>query len=202
MSLLYPAFLWLLIPLMLLFWSKKEKKLQPLVHTVVLGLIIFSLARPVVKEGVKESRIKARDIIIALDVSYSMRAKDISPSRYLFAKDTIEALLENYPQDNIMLIAFTSNPLLLSPPTTDHTLVMTALKSLNPEYIMTKGTSLKKLFAKLKKLHSENKDLILITDGGEEHDTEALARTLKDAQIHLSILALGTTSGATIENPD
>ena len=176
--------------------------MQTIIHTVVLGLIIIALARPVIKEGIKESRIEARDIIIALDVSYSMRAKDIQPSRYVFAKKTIEALLTRYPKDNIMLVAFTSNPLLLSPPTTDHTLILTALKSLNPEYILTKGTSLKKLFAKLKKMHSANKDFILITDGGEEQDTEALAVQLKDAQTHLGILALGTASGSTIENPD
>ena len=175
MSLLYPAFLWLLIPLALLLWSSKKRSLHSIIHSIVLGLIIVSLARPVIKEGVKESRIEARDIIIALDVSYSMRAKDIQPSRYIFAKSTIKALLTRYPQDNIMLIAFTSNPLLLSPPTTDHTLILTALKSLNPEYILTKGTSLKKLFAKLKKMHSANKDFILITDGGEEQNTEALA---------------------------
>ena len=202
MSLLYPAFLWLLVPLALLIWSSKKRSLQAIIHTVVLGLIIVSLARPVIKEGVKESRIQARDIIIALDVSYSMRAKDIQPSRYAFAKSTIEALLTRYPQDNIMLIAFTSNPLLLSPPTTDHTLILTALKSLNPEYILTKGTSLKKLFAKLKKMHSANKDFILITDGGEAHNTEALAAQVKEAQTRLSILALGTVSGSTIENPD
>jgi len=202
MSLLYPAFLWLFLPLILLFWSQKERKLQSIVHTVVLGLMIFSLSRPVINKGVAENRVEARDIIVALDVSYSMRAKDVPPSRYVFAKRTIEALLSRYPKDNVMLVAFTSNPLLLSPPTTDHTLVLTALKSLNPEYILTKGTSLKKLFGKLKKMHSENKDLILITDGGEEHDTEMLANTLKEAQIHLSILALGTVSGATIENPD
>lgn len=202
MGLLYPAFLWLLIPLGLLFWRSSEKRLQHITHGVILGLILLSLARPVVKEGISESKIEARDIIVALDVSYSMRAKDIQPSRYLFAKQTIEALLQRYPQDNIMLIAFTSNPLLLSPPTTDHALVKTAMESLNPEYILTKGTSLKKLFAKLKQMHSENKDLILITDGGEETEAEALAEAVKASGVHLSILALGTASGATIEKPD
>ena len=202
MSLLYPAFLWLLIPLVLLLWSIPKRSVQLITHSIILGLFIISLARPVIKEGVKEGKVEARDIIIALDVSYSMRAKDIQPSRYIFAKNTIEALLARYPKDNIMLIAFTSNPLLLSPPTTDHTLILTALKSLNPEYILTKGTSLEKLFEKIKKMHSDNKDLILITDGGEEQNTEALSAQLKEAQVHLSILALGTASGATIENPD
>ncbi|SFZ98851.1 BatB [hydrothermal vent metagenome] len=202
MSILYPLFLWLLIPLALLYWKSKSWQLQNIVHGLVLALIIVTLSRPVIKQGIEESKIEARDIIIALDVSYSMRAKDISPSRYTFAKRTIESLLSRYPKDNVMLIAFTSNPLLLSPPTTDHALILTALNTLNPEYILTKGTSLKKLFAKLKTMHSENKDFILITDGGEEHNTELLAKTLKSTQVHLSILALGSTSGSTIENPD
>jgi Ca-activated chloride channel family protein len=168
----------------------------------VLGLIVIALSRPAVKEGVQESRVEAKDIIIALDVSYSMRAKDIAPTRYAYAKKTIETFVEENAKDNIMLIAFTSNPLLLSPPTTDHVLIATALKSLNPEYILTKGTSLKKLFSKISSLKSTDKTLILMTDGGEGEDVQALSQQLKNAHVNLIVLALGTKQGSTIEKPD
>ena len=201
MTLLYPAFLWLLIPLVLLFWQR-DKKIVQSVHLIILLLLVLVLSRPVIKEGTEESPIEAKAFIIALDVSYSMKAKDISPDRYIFAKETAHALLDIDPTDNIMLIAFTSNPLLLSPPTTDHKLLSIALESLNPEYILTKGTSLEKLFKKVASITGEQKHLILITDGGEETNVETLSSILKNANISLNILALGSTQGSTVENPD
>lgn len=199
MTLLYTSFLWLLIPLALLFFTQKRRGKVSSIHIVILALVVLALCRPVVNKGLQLSVIEAKDIIIALDVSYSMKAKDIAPNRYEFATKTIEAFLKDNSKDSIMLIAFTSNPLLLSPPTTDHVLINTALKSLNPEYILTKGTSLKKLFAKVATFKREKTNLILITDGGENEDVEALSQQVKNANIELYVLGLGTKKGTTIE---
>ncbi len=202
MTLLYPSFLWLLIPLALLLWNN-PRKLMTSVHLIILILIVITLSRPVQEEALQEASIEAKDIIIALDVSYSMKAEDISPNRYDFAKETIAALLEQNPGDNIMLMAFTTNPLLLSPPTTDHVLINVALQNLNPEFILTKGTSLEKLFKKLATMKmAGHKNLILITDGGEEENLDKLIPLVQNANISLSILALGTTQGTTIKNKD
>ncbi|RRS32334.1 MAG: von Willebrand factor A [Epsilonproteobacteria bacterium (ex Lamellibrachia satsuma)] len=202
MTLLYPSFLWLFIPLFILFLSQKKKHLLTTIHLIILMLIVTALSRPVVKHGLQKHSIEAKDIIIALDVSYSMRAKDIHPTRYKFAKETIRSFLEENPKDNIMLIAFTTNPLLLSPPTTDHELVNMALKSLNPDYILTKGTSLQKLFQKIASMETAHKNLLLITDGGEENDLDLLTEQIRDADIALTVLALGTKQGTAIEKPD
>jgi len=199
MTFLYPTFLWLLLPLVLLLW-KSTHKIQQMTHLIILILILLSLARPVQEEALQEANIKAKDIIIALDVSYSMRATDLTPTRYDFAKETIRALLDKNPSDNIMLIAFTTNPLLLSPPTTDHTLIKTALKSLNPDFILTKGTSLKRVFKKLSHLNLGHKNLILMTDGGEEKKLETLSNILIDSDVSLTVLALGSKKGTTIQN--
>jgi len=201
MILLYPYFLWLIVPLVLLLWIKRTNLLH-VVHLVILMLIVISLSRPVQEKALQEATIEAKDIIIAVDVSYSMKARDIKPTRYDFAKETIVALLEQSPSDNIMLIAFTTNPLLLSPPTTDHTLINIALKSLNPEFILTKGTSLKRLFKKLATMRSEHKNLILMTDGGEEENLAELTELLHRSKLSLSVLALGTTSGTTVKSND
>ena len=205
MTVLYPSFLWLIIPLTALLWGKRKRDLITTVHLLILILIVMTLSRPALQKGLQKRPLAARDIIIALDVSYSMRAKDIAPTRYEFAKSMIEALLKKNTKDNIMLIAFTSNPLLLSPPTTDHALINIALKSLNPEYILTKGTSLKRLFKKITSMNKSNnssKSLILITDGGEENDLKSLTEYVQKANVSLTVLALGTKKGITIENPD
>ena len=201
MTLLNPSFLWLIIPLTLFLWKSTSSIIQR-VHLMILILIVISLSRPVQEQALQEASIKAKDIIIALDVSYSMKATDITPTRYDFAKETISALLRDNPSDNIMLIAFTTNPLLLSPPTTDHTLINIALQSLNPEFILTKGTSLKKLFRKLSQMNMGHKNLILMTDGGEEDDLEILATQVRESNTALSILALGTTQGTTVKMQD
>jgi len=201
MTLLYPDFLWLLIPLALLLW-KSTYQIQYITHIIILILIVLSLTRPVQKEALQESNIQAKDIIIALDVSYSMQATDLTPTRYGFAKEIIRVLLDKNPTDNIMLIAFTTNPLLLSPPTTDHTLIKIALESLNPNFILTKGTSLERLFKKLSHLHLGHKNFILITDGGEETKIETLSSLLIDSDISLTILALGSKKGTTITNKE
>ena len=201
MTLLYPSFLWLLLPLTLLLWNRPRKVIH-VIHLIVLMLIVVTLSRPVQEEALQEASIEAKDIIIALDVSYSMKATDISPTRYDFAKESISALLQANPGDNIMLIAFTTNPLLLSPPTTDHALINVALENLNPEFILTKGTSLEKLFKKLSSMKIGHKNLVLITDGGEEKNLEKLTALVENANISLTVLALGTTQGTTIQNKD
>ena len=197
MTFLYPELLWLLVPL-IVFFLKISKHIVIKIHIGILILLLLSLARPVKEQTLQEVTLNAKDIIIAIDASYSMQASDILPTRYDFAKETISALLEQNPTDNIMLLAFTTNPLLLSPPTTDHILIQTALKSLNPEFILTKGTSLKKLFKKLLNLRLKHKTLILITDGGETHQVEKLTTLLQRTGLSLITLAMGTSQGATI----
>ncbi|MCF6243909.1 MAG: VWA domain-containing protein [Sulfurovum sp.] len=201
MSFLMPIFLWLLIPFVI-FFIKSTNSIVVKTHVLILILLIITLARPVQEEVVQKSDVDAKQIIIAIDISYSMHAKDISPTRYIFAKETIKHLLSHNITDNIMLIAFTSNPLLLSPFSTDHTLVSIALDTLNPEFILTKGTSLKKLFTKLTTLPQTPQTLILMTDGGEENNTELLTDILQKSNISLITLALGTTQGTTVSKKD
>lgn len=196
-----PLFLWLVIPF-IVFFMKSPKSITVQTHILILILLLIALARPIQKEVLQEANIGTQDIIIAIDISYSMQAKDLSPTRYLFAKETIKHLLSHNATDHVMLIAFTTNPLLLSPLSTDHALVGLALDNLNPEFILTKGTSLKRLFTKLSSLPSTPKTLILMTDGGEESNVEELVQLLDTSDISLVTLALGSKQGTTISKRD
>ncbi|MFT7823324.1 MAG: VWA domain-containing protein [Sulfurimonas sp.] len=201
MSILYPSLLWLLLPLAVLFYYR-SRQITESVHLIVLMLLVIALVRPVLDQGPQERQVEAGEVIIALDVSYSMRAEDIAPNRYDFAVKAIEAFLQQNLSDNITLIAFTTNPLLLSPPTTDHQLILLALKSLRVENILTHGTSLEKLLNRVASLPMEEKNLILITDGGEEKDDLVLNSIIQENGISPIILAMGTTAGATIPKKD
>ena len=202
MNLLYPQLLWLFVPLLALWYYRRPLTLHQRIHWSILALLLLALTRPQMQKGIRETTVKARDIIIALDVSYSMRAQDIRPDRYTFAKETIEALLRRNARDNMMLIAFTTNPLLLSPPTTDHAVIATTLQALDRDNILTKGTSLHNLFAKIAALPKRKRELLLITDGGEEQELQTLTEPLGSTPVHLTILAMGTTQGATVPKAD
>ena len=201
MTFLYPDFLWLVLLLALVIWKYPSKHMTAL-HLFVALLVALALSRPILQESKQDAKIESKDIIIAFDVSYSMHATDILPSRYDFTKETILALLRLNPSDNMMLIAFTSNPLLLSPPTTDHGLIEVALQSLNPNFILTKGTSLHTLFQKIATLQTVPKNLLLITDGGGERDLEGIVSLVKESSTLLTVLAMGTTQGSTVPNKD
>jgi len=201
MSILYPSLLWLLLPIAVLFYYR-SRQITDTIHLIVLALLVIALSKPVVDRGAQERKVEAQEIIVALDVSYSMRADDIAPSRYEFAVQTIDALLEENLNDNITLIAFTTNPLLLSPPTTDHQLISLALKSLRLDHILTHGTSLEKLLKKVSELPMEEKNLILISDGGEEQDELILNSIIQENRIHPIVLAMGTSRGSTIPKGD
>ena len=201
MSFLYPEYLALIIPIVI-YLLQNSFKLKIRMHLIILIFVLLSLSRPVVDKYEQNSALKGRDIVIALDISHSMQADDVKPNRYEFAKSCIKELLTKNPNDNIMLIAFTTNQLLLSPPTTDHQLIFIALDSLDLDYILTKGTSLKSLFLKLISMDITDKNLILITDGGDEVDADELVDILDGQTKTLSILALGDASGSTIKNAD
>ena len=201
MSFLNPSTLWLLIPLVILF-AYRPKNIVDSTHIIIMILIVLSLSRPILNEEVEDREVEGRDIIVAIDLSFSMRADDIYPNRYDYAKDTVKSILDYSVSDNIMLIGFTTNPLLLSPPTTDHKLVAIALDSINRDYILTKGTSLKNLFNKVADISVLDKNLLLITDGGEESDYLELSKIIKESNIKLTILAMGTKEGRTLKKLD
>jgi Ca-activated chloride channel family protein len=198
MTLLFPWVLWLWAPWMAL-WLRRPRRFVDTAHLWIIALLLVSLSRPAVEQNRQNQPIEARDIIIALDLSYSMRGTDLAPDRYTFAVSTLRALLELNTTDQIMLIGFTTNPLLLSPPTTDHRLVFQALESLNPDYILTRGTSLQRLFAKISTLPPAPRHLILLTDGGEETDT--LHPLTQTKNLTLTIVGIGTKQGTTIPTP-
>jgi len=201
MSFLYPEYLALILPI-IIYALQNSFRLKIYMHLLVLIFMLISLSRPVLDLYEQDTALKGRDIVIALDISYSMQADDLKPNRYEFAKDFIQELLNKNPNDNIMLIAFTTNQLLLSPPTTDHQLIFRALDALDLNNILTKGTSLKSLFLKLISMDISDKNLILITDGGDEKDVDELVDILDGHTKSISILALGDASGSTIKESD
>lgn len=197
----YPLVLALIV-LILIYVRSQKTLMHNSINFIIILLVLIAIYRPTTQKELQENLISSNNIIIALDASYSMQAKDIQPSRYEFSKQTIREFLTLNPKDNVMLIAFTSNPLLLSPPTTDHNILNIALNSLNTNNILTKGTSLKNLLHKINQLNSFNSNLILITDGGEVNNIDEIETLLLNKNLNLITLAVGTKEGTTIDKLD
>lgn len=204
MTFLYPWLFFILIPTYFLYKSEKSlddstrKKQRKLLY-LSFGLIVIALTRPVIINTPQEQKFDANDYIVAIDASYSMQANDLKPTRYEVAKQNIQELLKELPKDRFSIFAFTSNTMLISPPTTDTEISMMALDVLNPEFIMTKGTSLSELLKTVSKISYEKKYLIIFSDGGEESDLKQLVSLAKKNNIVAYVAATASKDGAILK---
>jgi Ca-activated chloride channel family protein len=206
MSLLNPLAIAMFIPIFFIFktliFSKyKQSNIynkQSKLILLVISLCILALSRPVFVDELKNQKFDAGEYIIALDASFSMSADDIKPSRYEVAKEVIIKLLTLDAKDRFSLFAFTSNPLLICPPTTDSAIAINALNALSQKYILTKGTSVFNLLKYISRLKKEKKNLILFSDGGDEHQLNKLLEVAKNSAIVINIVAVGSKKGTTL----
>jgi Ca-activated chloride channel family protein len=203
MSFVYPWVFFFFIPLTIFYTTDikkydKEKQRQRKLLFGAAFFMLLALSRPVITHSLNEQKFDAQNFIIALDASYSMQADDVKPNRYTAAKETIKSLLEAQPNNRFSIFTFTSNALLISPPTTDTAISLIALDALNPKYIMTKGTSLLALLQSVAKTSYEKKKLILFSDGGEEHNLDKLVNFAKEHSIIPYVIAVGSSKGAVL----
>ena len=188
-----------LIPLYLIYKQHQHATRQIKLIFLSIVFMFMAMARPVVDNAIQKQKFDSQDYIIALDVSYSMQADDLPPSRYEVAKKAIAKLLKKHPKDRFTLFAFTSNTLLISPPTTDTSISMMALNALNPEYILTKSTSLLNLFETIANTSFKKKNLIIFSDGGDEHNIAQLLTIAKENTIIPYIVATATQKGSALK---
>jgi len=199
MTLLNAWVLFGLIPVYFIYKKHKTPTKQTKLLYLSLVFMFLAMARPAYENAYVEQNFNAHDYIIAIDASYSMQADDLRPSRYALAKKAIEKLIKAHPKDRFTLFAFTSSTLLISPPTTDTEITLMALEALNPKYILTKSTNLNNLFATVSKLSMKHKNLIIFSDGGDEHDIKALVNISKRNSITPYIVATATERGAALK---
>jgi len=190
-----------LIPLYLIYKQQIQHSDSRSIKLLFFSLVfmILAIARPALQNSLQEQKFSSQDFIIALDASYSMQADDLKPTRYIASKKAIQKLLSMHPKDRFTLFIFTSNALLISPPTTDTSLSMIALNSIHPEYILTKSTNITKLFKTVSKLPIGVKKLIIFSDGGDEHNLQEIHKIAKNSNIKPFLVATATQKGAALK---
>lgn len=196
-----------LIPHLLVSGKQKKNKgwTYLLFWSLAWSCLILALAGP--RWNYREVATLTRDqsLAILLDLSESMNAKDILPSRLGRAKQKIEDILNMSQGVKIGLIAFAADPHMIAPMTDDKETIRHLLPSLDTDIIYKQGSklapALEMASTMLKKEPGNNKSIVVISDGGFE-DGSALqtAKKLAEKGIVLHTLGVGTLEGAPLKN--
>ena len=171
--------------------------------SLAIAFLAFGLANPQV--GTKTETVKRQgvDLVFALDVSASMLAEDVTPSRLEKAKYLIAKSLDELGGDRVGIIAYAGKAYPLLPITTDYSAARLALQSASPDFIPTPGTALDQaLDYSLNYFDKESpasKVLVIMSDGEDhEENWENQVALLKERGIKVIAMGLGTPKGAPI----
>ena len=192
-----PQFFWLLLLLPLALgwyvWKRKKQtaelrissirgfmsnsgflgKLRPvlfILRLAILTLVITALARPrTVDVSSRTSSTLGIDIVMAIDVSASMLARDLEPNRLEATKEVAAEFIKNRPGDRIGLVVYAGESFTKTPITSDKSIVLAALEDVEYNNVLENGTAIGMGLAtsvnRLKDSKAESKVIILLTDG-------------------------------------
>jgi Ca-activated chloride channel homolog len=182
---------------------KFKHQLKFILLSISLAFIIMSIAN--LQFGSKREKVDREgiDIILAIDVSRSMLATDITPNRLEHAKQFVYNLLGKLQNDRIGLIVFAGNAYVQMPLTVDFSGAKLFLSGINTEMIPTQGTAIGKAIEMSKQLFVEGenkyKSLIIISDG-ENHEDDAVeaAKDIVKQGVTVYTIGLGSAAGAPV----
>ena len=227
-----PIYLWMLliIPILILMrfivWRKRKRNLRKFGDSSLLKemmpdvskyrptikfclllsaitILIFIIARPQVGSKISHEKREGIEVLIALDISNSMLAQDVIPSRLEKSKLLIEDLVDHFTNDKVGLVVFAGDAFVQLPITNDYVSAKMFLQNINPSLITTQGTDLARAISLSQSCFTQREHIgraiIVITDG-EDHEGGALeaAREAYKKGINVFILGVGTSKGAPI----
>ncbi|MBN9379387.1 MAG: VWA domain-containing protein [Chitinophagaceae bacterium] len=211
----------------LLRWKKKTKarigdpalvgqlvkNFSPLRFGIKVGLVLLALIgvilgaanfqRPGAMQNVNRRGV---DVMLVLDVSKSMLARDIKPSRLEKAKQLLIRLTDRLENDRIGLVLFAGRAYLQMPLTTDHGAAHIYIQDASPDIVPTQGTvigeALRMANTAFNSKERKYKAIILLSDG-EDHDPEALkvAKELASNGVMINTVGIGSAEGSPIVDP-
>lgn len=192
-----PGYFWLLILLPLLagwyFWKrnhqqaelrlssiqgfKAERSILPvlkhglfIIRLIALAFLIIAMAKPRSSNvSTRTSSTQGIDIVLSIDVSASMLARDLQPNRLDALKEVAAEFIKGRPTDRIGLVVYAGESFTLTPVTSDKNIVLAALEDLRYNSVLESGTAIGMGLAtsvnRLKESNAKSKVIILLTDG-------------------------------------
>ncbi|MGJ7031914.1 VWA domain-containing protein [Niabella hirudinis] len=163
-------------------------------------LCTMSLRKPGGSDGIKREGI---DVVFALDLSKSMLAQDVKPSRLLLAKQFISKMMDAMPNNRIGLVWFAGKAYIQMPISADHSSAQMYVNDASPDVVPVKGTvigdALEESLRSFGEREAKYKAVILISDG-EDHDEKALelSKDMQKRGLMVSTVGIGSPEGTFI----
>jgi Ca-activated chloride channel family protein len=157
--------------------------LKIVLFSIAVLFLILSALNP--QWGLKKEKVKVEksDIFFALDISASMNAQDISPSRLEKSKRFIEQLINERKGDQLGLILFAGGAYLQMPLTADYAAAQLFVRSASSEMAGTQGTAIgESIDLAMRSIKEKNQRALIILSDGEDHDEEAVNMAGKAAE--------------------
>ena len=170
-------------------------------------LMIIALLGPSFGSSKKEIKVIGKDIMIAIDLSESMNANDIQPSRLEKIKFELKKIIDEFNSDRIGIIMFSNEAYIQCPLTYDKNALNLFIETLNTGLVPNSGTdfgppldlSLDKLLVKKIQKNDKSKIIILISDGEDfGENTYEIVDKIKESSIKLFTVGIGTAQGTRI----
>lgn len=186
-----------------------RRTLKLWLQCLALLFFILALARPQSGEGKQKAKSEGLEIVLAVDVSNSMLAEDIRPSRLQLAQKELSRFVDSLGGDKVGLVAFAGSAILLSPMTNDKGALKMYIESLSPEAVSTQGTDFKKALNEAYQAinrggaDEESRNVtrvIVIASDGEDNEKGGLdlAQKIAGEGIRIFTLGFGTEGGGQI----
>ncbi len=168
--------------------------------------LAVALARPRADAGTKLEKTVGRNVMIALDISKSMRVADVKPDRLSQAKIVIYELLDAMPNERIGIIGFAGTPYVYAPLTVDHSAVREITDQIDEKWAPLGGSDLASAVQlateTLKKTGQKNNALVILSDGEKhEGDLEAMISEAERSGVYIVAIGVGTEDGGFVPNP-
>lgn len=168
--------------------------------------IVLAYANPLVGTKFEEVTRSGIDMIVAVDVSASMRAEDIQPSRISAARKELQNLINNLKGDRIGIIVFSGDGYTQLPLTSDYSAALMLTDVIDAGMAPTPGTAIASAIAlareSFEKEEGKYKAMVIITDGeNHEDDPVAAAKEAAESGIVIHTIGMGSLEGAPIPQP-
>ena len=183
--------------------SKYKPWIKFIIQQLAFIVIVFMLARPQFGSKLETVKKQGVEIMIALDVSNSMMAKDIAPNRLEKAKMMLSKLVDELDNDKIGLIVFAGDAYTQLPITSDFVSAKMFLNTINPNMVPTQGTAIGRAISTAMNSFTPNegvdKAIIVITDA-ENHEDDAvqMAKAAAGKNIKVDVIGIGSLEGVPI----
>ena len=192
-----------LLPSLMPNTSAMRRWMKFILTQLALAMIIIVIARPQMGTKVSNEKRNGIECIIALDISNSMLAEDVLPSRLEKSKMLVEGILDKFTNDKIGLVVFAGESYVQLPITADYVSAKMFLNNIEPSLIQTQGTDIARAIRLCTNSFTQQdkigKAILVITDG-EDHEGGAMeeAKAARERGMNVFILGIGSPNGAPV----